>query len=61
MDYPVRPEDSVSTQLRVLDKEPIETNLPLGDVRAKTVGTNRDGDVVVSWVNDFPIQRRDAE
>lgn len=58
---PVRPGDSVSTRLEVLDKEPIDINPALGDVRAKTSGTNQDGDVVVSWPNHFLIQRRESE
>ena len=58
---PVRPEDTISTQLTILEKHSSDGNPAIGDVRAKTTGTNADGDVVVSWINNFLIERRDSE
>ena len=58
---PVRPGDTISTQITILEKYSSEGAPTLGDVRARTTGTNTDGDVVVSWINNFLIERRDTE
>ncbi len=55
---PVRPGDEISTRLRLLETEPTDTTL--GDVRAETIGTNQEGEVVISWINNFLVERRDS-
>lgn len=58
---PVRPGDRVRTRIRVLGTDAGDGNPALGDVRAETVGENGDGEVVVSWVNNFLVRRAEAE
>jgi len=58
---PVRPGDRVETRIRVLETDASGGNPAVGDVRAETVGENGDGEVVVSWVNNFLVRRADPE
>lgn len=58
---PVRPGDTISVRLDVLDKRPTETNPTIGDVRIKTIGTNQDGQETISWINNFLVRRCEPE
>lgn len=58
---PVRPGDSISIRMEVLDKNLAESNPSIGDVRIKTTGTNQDGHEAVSWINNFLVQRNESE
>lgn len=58
---PVRPGDTISVRLDVLDKHPTETDPEIGDLRAKTIGTNQDGRETISWINNFLIRRSEPE
>lgn len=58
---PVRPGDTIETRLTVLETQAAKPDAAIGDVHAETIGTNQDGEVVISWINQFLVQRRDAE
>lgn len=54
---PARPGDEITVQLAVLEKGPSNTGRP-GTVYARTIGTNQEGEKVLSWVNLFLIQHQ---
>jgi acyl dehydratase len=55
---PVRPGDTVSARVEILDKSPSESRDDRGYVENRVVGTNQDGDEVLVWRATNIVGRR---
>jgi len=58
---PVRPGDTLSVEVEVVDKRTDEDNPAVGHVDSKLTGYNQDGEAVISWVGLGMVERRADE
>lgn len=55
---PVRPGDTVSVTVEVLEKTPHEDHPTLGHVNSRLTGRNQNGEAVITWIGLGLIRRR---
>jgi acyl dehydratase len=55
---PVRPGDTLSASIEILDKRPSESRDDRGYVKNRMVGRNQEGDDVISWAATNIVGRR---
>lgn len=55
---PVRPGDTISGTVEVLETRPHEDHETLGHVRSRLTGTNQRGETVITWVGLGLVRRR---
>jgi acyl dehydratase len=55
---PVRPGDTLSASVEILDKRPSESRDDRGYVKNRMVGRNQEGDDVISWEATNIVGRR---
>jgi len=58
---PTRPGDTISVRNEILEVRPSESRDDRGYVRNRTVGENRDGEVVIEWTATNVLARRGAD
>ena len=56
---PVRPGDTISVEVEVLEKEPHPKDPTRGRMRSELRGYNQDGEEVISWVGLGMVERRE--
>ena len=57
---PVRPGDTLSLEVEVLEKRPADGRAEIGYVDERLTGYNQDGDAVISWISLEMVYRRSA-
>ena len=57
---PVRPGDTLSVEVEIVEKRPDETNPGLGRVHTRLTAYNQDDEAVISWIGLGMVERREV-
>lgn len=57
---PVRPGDTLSVDVEVVEKRPDESNPAIGRVHTRLTASNQRDEAVISWIGLGMVRRRDA-